>query len=70
MQHVNRALEFYRVHGPVSVAAVVGDDFQDTRPFALPRFRFRVLAAKLLDAKRRPVFVLHALGKLHEVVLR
>src|SRR5271156_843445 len=28
MQHVNRMLELYRVHGPVSIAAVVGDDFQ------------------------------------------
>src|SRR5271170_8394666 len=35
MQHVNRMLELYRVHGPVSISAMVGDDFQNAGSFAL-----------------------------------
>src|SRR5208282_5838713 len=55
---------------PVSIAAMVRDNFQDARPFAFPRLRFRVLAAKLRHAEGGSYFVLHGLGKLHEVVLR
>src|ERR1019366_174361 len=37
VQHINRMLELYRVHGPESIAAVVRDDLEDARTFALPR---------------------------------
>src|SRR6266566_6299976 len=70
MQHVNRMLELYHVHGPVSIAPVVGDDFQNARAFALPRLRFRMLAAKLRHAESGSDVVFHCLRKLPALVLR
>lgn len=69
MQHINRMLELYRIHGSVSISAVVGNDLQDARTFALPRLRFRMLAAKLRYAESGPDVVFHGLGKLHQVIL-
>src|SRR5260370_3164920 len=59
MQHVNRMLELYRVHGPVSIAAVVGENFQNAGAFAFPTLPFCMLPTKLPPAQGDSDFVLH-----------
>src|ERR1700719_2083580 len=66
MQLVHRMCEHCRVHGPVSIAAVVRADFHDARPLALPRLRIRMLVAKLRNTSSDSDFVLPGLGKLPE----
>ena len=69
MEHINRPLKLHGIDGPIGVTFMILNYFQHPRPFAFPRFRVGMLAAKLRHTQSDANFILHCPRKPQQIVL-
>ena len=63
MKHVHSALQFHGIHGAIRVAAMIGNNLQDSLADVPQRFCLDVLAAQLRMKESRANFIFHFLRK-------
>ena len=70
VQNVDRFFQFDRVDGAEGVAAMIGDNFQNSAREALQRLGIRVLVADLRLIKGKPNVPLHRIGEFGQNAVR
>jgi hypothetical protein len=69
VEHIASPPKAHLVHRPIGVGREVVNDFEYPGPFALPRFRSRMLAAKLSQAQGGAHAVFHRFREAQQVLL-